>query len=120
MNKYTLAAVARFVVAAIGLVNIWLTAKNLSPIQVDEGVITNIISWIVSVLFVGNGLWKNNNFTKEAISAQGYLDTLKNDKDVDENKLSDEIDEEDPEVETEEDEVTKTEEDAEKLDKIVY
>ena len=77
MKKETQKAIVRLVVAAVLLVNGYLTAKGINPLPFDEttaGEFTSEILAAASCIWVW---WKNNNVTKAACQAQEVCDTIK-------------------------------------------
>lgn len=78
VSKERLKAVITILVTAI--VNI----LNVYGFAVDLDNATNVILSILSALTVLYAWWKNQNITREAVAAQGFLKQLKADKEADE------------------------------------
>lgn len=69
-------AFARLAVALLALALVFLIALGV----IDADALTVAVS---AVLAIGTEIlawWKNNNVTKEAIKAQGYLETLRSEE----------------------------------------
>lgn len=78
VSKERLKAVITILVTAI--VNI----LNVYGFAVDVDNATNVVLSILSALTVLYAWWKNQNITREAVAAQGFLKQLKADKEADE------------------------------------
>ena len=78
ISKERLKAVITILVTAI--VNI----LNVYGFAVDLDNATNVVLSILSALTVLYAWWKNQNITREAVAAQGFLKQLKADKEADE------------------------------------
>lgn len=78
VSKERLKAVITILVTAI--VNI----LNVYGFAVDLDNATNVVLSILSALTVLYAWWKNQNITREAVAAQGFLKQLKADKEADE------------------------------------
>ena len=70
-------AIVSILVTVILTVNAWLTAKGMNPIPFDESAFAEVVTYILSGISIAWAWWKNNNVTKAACEAQGYLDQLK-------------------------------------------
>lgn len=70
-------AIVRLLVTVILTINACLTAKGMNPIPFDESAFTEAVTYILSAVTIVWSWWKNNNVTKAACEAQGYLDQLK-------------------------------------------
>ncbi|UBH21556.1 phage holin [Macrococcus armenti] len=77
-NEKTL-AIVRLVVGLITIINLLLAARGYQPIELDEGLITTVISGIVAIGAYLWSWWKNNNVTKKAVKAQEIKNELDND-----------------------------------------
>ena len=77
-NEKTL-AIVRLVVGLITIINLLLLKSGYSPLEIDEGLITTVISGIVAIGAYIWSWWKNNNVTKKAQEAQTYKNELDND-----------------------------------------
>lgn len=78
VSKERLKAVITILVTAI--VNI----LNVYGFAVDLDNAINVVLSILSALTVLYAWWKNQNITREAVAAQGFLKQLKADKAIDE------------------------------------
>lgn len=76
MNKIKVATMTRTAVLMLALANQILTATGHSPIPVDDAQLEQLISTGVTVVAAIWAWWKNNSFTKEAIAADNYLESL--------------------------------------------
>lgn len=76
MNKIKAATIARTVVLILALANQILSATGHSPIPVDDAQLEQLISTGITVGAAIWAWWKNNSFTKEAIAADNYLESL--------------------------------------------
>lgn len=75
MNKIKIATMTRTAVLILALANQILSATGHSPIPMDE----QLEQLISTGLTVGAAIWawwENNSFTKEAIAADNYLESL--------------------------------------------
>lgn len=81
MRNETIKAFIRLLVAAILMLNSFLTAKGLNPIPFDESAFSNIALQVATWLSV---IWvwcRNNNVTSAAKEAQSYKKALQEDGD---------------------------------------
>ena len=76
MNKIKVATIARTAVLILALANQILSATGHSPIPVDDAQLEQLISTGITVGAAIWAWWKNNSFTKEAIAADNYLESL--------------------------------------------
>lgn len=76
MNKIKAATMTRTAVLILALANQILSATGHSPIPVDDAQLEQLISTGMTVGAAIWAWWKNNSFTKEAIAADNYLDSL--------------------------------------------
>ena len=76
MNKIKVATITRTAVLFLALANQILSATGHSPIPVDDAQLEQLISTGMTVGAAIWAWWKNNSFTKEAIAADNYLDSL--------------------------------------------
>lgn len=76
MNKIKVATMTRTAVLILALANQILSATGHSPIPVDDAQLEQLISTGITVGAAIWAWWKNNSFTKEAIAADNYLDSL--------------------------------------------
>lgn len=76
MNKIKVATLTRTAVLILALMNQILSATGHSPIPVDDAQLEQLISTGITVGAAIWAWWKNNSFTKEAIAADNYLESL--------------------------------------------
>ena len=76
MNKIKVATITRTAVLILALANQILSATGHSPIPVDDAQLEQLISTGMTVVAAIWAWWKNNSFTKEAIAADNYLESL--------------------------------------------
>lgn len=76
MNKIKVATITRTAVLILALANQILSATGHSPIPVDDAQLEQLISTGITVVAAIWAWWKNNSFTKEAIAADNYLESL--------------------------------------------
>lgn len=76
MNKIKIATMTRTAVLILALANQILSATGHSPIPVDDAQLEQLISTGMTVGAAIWAWWENNSFTKEAIAADNYLESL--------------------------------------------
>ena len=76
MNNIKVATITRTAVLILALANQILSATGHSPIPVDDAQLEQLISTGMTVVAAIWAWWKNNSFTKEAIAADNYLESL--------------------------------------------
>ena len=76
MNKIKVATMTRTAVLILALTNQILSATGHSPIPVDDAQLEQLISTGMTVGAAIWAWWENNSFTKEAIAADNYFDSL--------------------------------------------
>lgn len=76
MNKIKVATLTRTAVLILALANQILSATGHSPIPVDSTELEQLISAGFTVGAAVWAWWENNSFTKEAIAADNYLESL--------------------------------------------
>jgi SPP1 family holin len=76
MNKIKVATMTRTAVLILALANQILSATGHSPIPVDDAQLEQLISTGMTVGAAIWVWWENNSFTKEAIAADNYLESL--------------------------------------------
>lgn len=81
--KITKGTIIRTVILLLALINQVLAICGVSPIPIDDDTATNVISTLWTVIASVAAWWKNNSFTQDAISADTYLNDLK-EQDIDE------------------------------------
>lgn len=76
MNNIKVATLTRTAVLILALANQILSATGHSPIPVDDAQLEQLISTGMTVGAAIWAWWENNSFTKEAIAADNYLESL--------------------------------------------
>lgn len=76
MNNIKVATLTRTAVLILALMNQILSATGHSLIPVDDAQLEQLISTGMTVGAAIWAWWKNNSFTKEAIAADNYLESL--------------------------------------------
>lgn len=76
MNEIKVATITRTAVLILALTNQVLSATGHSPIPVDDAQLEQLISTGLTVGAAIWAWWENNSFTKEAIAADNYLESL--------------------------------------------
>ena len=76
MNEIKIATITRTAVLILALANQILSATGHSPIPVDDAQLEQLISAGLTVGAAIWAWWENNSFTKEAIAADNYLESL--------------------------------------------
>lgn len=74
--KVTAGTITRTVLLILALINQGLAIKGMSPIPVDNEMITEFISLTVLGAASIAAWWKNNSFTKKALQADAYKEQL--------------------------------------------
>lgn len=77
-NEKTL-AIVRLIIGLITIINLLLAARGYQPIELDESLITTVVSGIIAIGAYLWSWWKNNNVTKKAQEAQAYKNEIDND-----------------------------------------
>ena len=80
------------------LVVLIVNAAALFGMSIDSDTLTQIVSGIAMLIATLWAIWKNHNFTDEAVQAQAVLDELKSDDDDDDIDLDDEDEDEETEA----------------------
>ena len=70
--------IARTIVLALALLNQLLAIFGKGTIQIAENDIYQIVSIVWTIVSAVVAWWYNNSFTKHAIRADDYLESLKN------------------------------------------
>lgn len=79
MNPLVAAGI-RLALPLVGVFNLWLVSKGMNPIPFSEEDIGQALIILATVFTTVWAWWKNNAITKEAQTAQLYLDDLKSKK----------------------------------------
>lgn len=69
--------IVRVVVSLIAMINACAAAFGFDPLNVDEGTIYTVVSFVAAVAAWAWGFWKNNNFTEAAKKGQAVVDEMK-------------------------------------------
>lgn len=77
MNNIKKDTIIRTIVLLIALINQVLTVFNLNPLPFSNEEIYTFVSTVLMVVASIWAWWKNNSITKNAIKADEYLKTLK-------------------------------------------
>jgi len=80
MHKISKATIIRTIVLLVMLANQVLALFGHSPLPFSDDQVQQGVSTVLTILASMWAWIKNNNFTKEAIKAQHYLNSLKKDK----------------------------------------
>lgn len=78
--KVTKETIARTVVLALALLNQILAIAGRGQIAIAENDIYQIVSLVATIASAIVAWWKNNSFTLEALRADAFMKTLKEDK----------------------------------------
>lgn len=70
-------AIVRIVMALLTVGNVILMSMGASPIELDEGMISEAVSAVLAIGTVIYAWWKNSNWSKESQAAQGALNEAK-------------------------------------------
>ena len=76
--KVSKATIIRTICLVIAIVNIILEMRGYSIIPVDNELVSEAVSIIFLIGSAVASWWKNNSFTKNAITADGVLKALNN------------------------------------------
>lgn len=69
--------IVRVIVSLIAMINACAAAFGFDPLNVDEGTIYTVVSFVAAVAAWAWGFWKNNNFTEAAKKGQAVVDEMK-------------------------------------------
>ena len=69
--------IVRIIVSLIAMINACAAAFGFDPLNVDEGTIYTVVSFVAAVAAWVWGFWKNNNFTEAAKKGQAVTDEAK-------------------------------------------
>ena len=75
--KASAGTITRTIILALALINQLLTSFGYSVIPLEDETITQLISTAFTVVSAVIAWWKNNSFTKAAITADETLKELK-------------------------------------------
>ena len=71
-------AIVRLLVALLLVVNFFLVHNGMTPLEIDEALLTEVVSGIAALAGIVWTWWKNNSVTKAGRAADGALKTIKN------------------------------------------
>ena len=77
MEKVSKGTIIRTACLVLAIINNALAIAGKSPLPIDDAMITEVISFVFTVITAVVGWWKNNSFSKEAIQADEYLKELR-------------------------------------------
>ena len=77
MEKITTGTIVRTALLVLALVNQVLFVMGISPIPIDDEVLTQAITTGATVIIAIITWWKNQSFTKEAIVADVQMHSMK-------------------------------------------
>lgn len=80
MTSISKDTIIRTIVLLIALINQVLTTLNINPLPFSDEEVYGIVSTLVMTIASVWAWWKNNSITKNAIKADEYLKTLKEEK----------------------------------------
>ena len=69
--------IVRIIVSLVTMINACAAAFGFDPLNVDEGTIYTVVSFVAAVAAWVWGFWKNNNFTEAAKKGQVVVDEMK-------------------------------------------
>ena len=75
--RVTSETIARTVVLFLALINQFLTMTGKNPIPYSDSAIYEFVSFLFTGVAAIVSWWKNNSFTKNAISADEFMKELK-------------------------------------------
>lgn len=76
-NKELIMAIVRMAILFITGINAVLTAKGINPVPLDESLIMEVASYVITGIAALWAWWKNNNVTRAAQIAQDTLVGIK-------------------------------------------
>lgn len=74
--KISAGTIARTIILVLALVNQVLVVLGVSPLNIGDETITELVSLVFTIGASGVAWWKNNSFTSKAISADEYMKSL--------------------------------------------
>lgn len=77
MNNISKGTIIRTACLVLAIINNALAIAGKSPLPIDDAMVTEVISFVFTVVTSVAAWWKNNSFTPEAIKADGVLAGLK-------------------------------------------
>ena len=76
-GKPTAATVTRTVLLVLAIVNNALALFGKSPLPIDDGQVTAVVSFLFTAVAAFVAWWKNNSFTQAAINADKQMKEAK-------------------------------------------
>lgn len=80
MEKVSKGTIIRTACLVLAIVNNALALAGKSPLPIDDAMLTEVISFVFTVVTSVVAWWKNNDFTTEAIEAGKFLKELREKK----------------------------------------
>ena len=74
--KISAGTIARTIILVLALVNQVLVVLGISPLNIADETIAELVSLVFTIGASGVAWWKNNSFTSKAISADEYMKSL--------------------------------------------
>ncbi len=78
--KITKGTIVRLIAVVFVVINLILKALGKNPIDADEGTIGAWVEMILEVAVIITAFWKNNSFSKAAIKADEFLQSLRSEE----------------------------------------
>lgn len=78
MKKVSKGTIIRTACLVLAIVNNALAIAGKSPLPIDDAMLTEVISFVFTVVTSVMAWWKNNSFTSVAIRADEFMKELKN------------------------------------------
>lgn len=78
MKNVSKGTIIRTACLVLAIVNNALAIVGKSPLPIDDVMLTEVISFVFTVVTSVLAWWKNNSFTLPAIKADEYMKDLKN------------------------------------------
>lgn len=75
--KIKKSTIIRLILLIIALANVYLEMTGRSLLPIDEGLVSELVSFGFLAVTAITGYWKNNSFTPDAIKADVYLEELR-------------------------------------------
>ena len=94
--KISAGTIARTIILVLALVNQVLVVLGVSPLNIGDETITELVSLVFTIGASGVAWWKNNSFTSKAITADEYMKSLSDESAVPAEDEDEVVDEEAP------------------------
>ena len=75
--KISAGTISRTIILGLALINQILSIMGISPLNIASDDIRTVVSLLFTIGAATAAWWKNNSFSKEAIEADAYLDSLR-------------------------------------------